>query len=167
VGAADVLAAASLVALTHDTAALLPPALAAAVAALPALCDRHPAVKLVVIDSIAFLARGAPGGTATKRAERALAATAAALAALARDRSLAVVLTNQVTTRVTAGEGARLVPALGVGWAHAPTTRVLLRWRAGARVACLVKSPALPAGRAAYVVTGDGVRGVGRKRDRG
>ena len=139
--------------------------LAASIAALPSLCDRHPAVKLIVVDSIAFLAR-AGAATAGARA-RALAATAASLSSLARDRGIAVVVTNQVTTRVAAdGGGARLVPALGVAWAHAPTVRVLLHWRRGARTATLVKSPSLPAGSAAYVVTEDGVRGVPKKRER-
>jgi len=152
-----------------------PTALDAALASLPALCDRYPTTKLVAIDSIAFHARAAGRGGAPARA-RALAAAAAALASLARERSIAVVVTNQVTTRVGGqggGPGAggndaasRLVPALGPAWAHAPTTRILLHWRAGARFASLVKSPSLPAARAEFCVTADGVRGAPRKRDR-
>lgn len=149
-------------------------ALDAALASLPALCDRYPTTKLVAIDSIAFHARAAGRGGAPARA-RALAAAAARLASLARERDIAVVVTNQVTTRVGGGGGgggaatdaaARLVPALGPAWAHAPTTRVLLHWRAGARVASLVKSPSLPASRAEFTVTADGVRGAPRKRNR-
>ena len=111
--------------------------LSAAVAALPALCDRHPRLALVAIDSIAFvwrasgsgLSSSSPGnattatsttgarGTAapssssssssssasqTASRARALSSIAASLSSLARERGLAVLLTNQVTTRPVA-----------------------------------------------------------------
>jgi RecA/RadA recombinase len=152
----------------------------AAVSSLTGLVDAAavgggPPIKLVVLDSVAFLVRagvvgGSAGGDATSGRAAALSATAAALTALARSRGVAVVLTNQVTTRVTGGEGAsspsspsssRLVPALGAAWAHVPATRVLLHWgRGGKRLATLVKSPSLPGGSAEYRVGLEGVRGV-------
>jgi RAD51-like protein 2 len=170
-----------------------------AAAGLAALVESNPAVKLVVLDSVAFHVRAGVGGGggggdsggsrgAAGRAA-ALAATAAALSTLARSRGIAVVLTNQVTTRLGGGGGgggegggggasgvtpppSRLVPALGPAWAHVPSTRVLLHWGAGGRrLATLVKSPSLPGGCAEYEVTPDGVRGVsgggGGKRARG
>lgn len=114
--------------------------LSAAVAALPALCDRHPRLALVAIDSIAFVWRAsgwsssssggslssfsaanaattatATGATAafsssssssavaqTASRARALSSIAASLSSLARERGLAVLLTNQVTTRPVA-----------------------------------------------------------------
>ena len=80
---------------------------------------------------------------------RALASLAASLSSLARERGLAVLLTNQVTTRpaAPADRGASrhragrhqppaasspppsvLVPALGDSWGHVPTTRLMLSW---------------------------------------
>jgi RAD51-like protein 2 len=149
----------------------------AAVAALPAFCAARPAVRLVVIDSVAFHFRadfadfGARG--------RALAGMAAKLMALAHEARLAVVLMNQVTTKpgtggignVTHGTGSgtsapRLVPALGDAWAHAATSRVVLYWRDGGRRAFLYKSPSLPAAEAEYRVTAEGVRGARRPAKR-
>ena len=153
----------------------------AACSGLAALVEANPAIRLVVLDSVAFHVRAGVGGGgggggggdgASARRTAALSATAAALTSLARSRGIAVVLTNQVTTRIggAAGGGeneggpsstSRLVPALGAAWAHVPATRLLLHFgKGGKRLATLVKSPSLPGGSAEYAVLAEGVRGV-------
>jgi hypothetical protein len=61
---------------------------------------------------------------------------AAQLTAVAADYQIAVVLTNQMTTKVDSvmtpidapSSGGSLIPALGESWAHNCTQRVLLQW---------------------------------------
>lgn len=118
----------------------------------------HPQVKLIVIDSIAFHFRQDFQDMAQRT--RVLAEMAQKLMHLAEKRDLAVVLMNQVTTKVLDNNrGSKLVPALGDSWAHAATSRVILYWEDQTRNAFLYKSPWLPAKTAEYHVTADGVRG--------
>ncbi|KAI8590725.1 RecA bacterial DNA recombination protein [Geranomyces variabilis] len=131
----------------------------------------HPKIKLIVIDSIAFHFRQkfADMGQRT----RLLNSMAQRLRALAENRDVAVVMTNQMTTRIRrAGGGglgiggvgeadsATLVPALGDSWGHACTNRVILSWQDDTRQASLVKSPNLPEATVAYAITADGVRDI-------
>ncbi|PSC75198.1 Sodium hydrogen exchanger 7 [Micractinium conductrix] len=135
----------------------------AAVELMPGFLEAHPAVKLVVIDSVTFHFRQDFADMAART--RQLAAMAQHLMALAGERDVAVVLMNQVTTKLGGdrGEGssaaevaARLVPALGDSWAHAATSRVILHWHEGRRRAFLYKSPTQPACGAEYAITADG-----------
>ena len=127
-------------------------------------------VKLVVIDSIAFHLRQEFGDVGQRT--RILLELAQALQKLASGREIAVVVINQVTTKVyDGGEKSVLAPALGETWAHCPTTRVALTWEMDQRVARLTKSPSLVSGSAPYVVQEEGIRGLdpgalGRKRPR-
>ena len=134
----------------------------AIVDALPAFLDAHPSVRLIVIDSITFHFRQDFADMAART--RQLAQMAQSLMALAGERQLAIVLMNQVTTKVAAGGGStRLVPALGDSWAHAATSRVILYWQGGVRNAFIYKSPSQPAAAAEYGVTADGVRSLKRQ----
>lgn len=72
---------------------------------------------------------------------------------------------NQVTTKVTP-TGTFLAPALGESWAHACTSRLMLSWENGQRLATLIKSPSRRADSKAFQVTAIGVRGIGKKRPR-
>jgi len=107
-------------------------------AALPRLLDKLPRVRLVVVDSVTFPFRhGADdvsGDDAAQASERsrALLGLGQQLTRVANERSIAVVVTNQVTTRVGTDNRARLVPALGDAWGHVAAHRVLLFWRATA-----------------------------------
>ncbi|CAI5938016.1 unnamed protein product [Closterium sp. NIES-64] len=114
-------------------------------------------VKLVVIDSVTFHFRH--GFTDMGLRSRLLASMARELLAIADEHNVAVVLVNQVTTKVE-GEVSRLVPALGESWAHACTNRVILFWSGGQRFAHLFKSPYLRAGTAPFTVTSEGVRSL-------
>lgn len=124
---------------------------------LPSFVTNHPQVKLIVIDSIAFHFRQDFQDMAQRT--RVLAEMAQKLMHLAEEKDLAVVLMNQVTTKVLDNQGSKLVPALGDSWAHAATSRIILFWQEQTRNAFLYKSPWLPAKTAEYHVTADGVRG--------
>jgi RAD51-like protein 2 len=148
----------------------------AVINALPSLLASLPAVRVVVIDSISFHFRYDFGGDNAALRSRVLGSMAQRLAEAACTRDVAVMLINQVTTKVGTGPGpggagpgedqvpqragteSRLVPALGEIWGHACQHRVLLYWKDGARAAHLFKSPSQPAGTALYAVTPDGVR---------
>jgi len=79
------------------------------------------------------------------------------LMAVAERFNLAIVLMNQMTTKVQDNDST-LVPALGESWGHSCTNRVILYWKDGQRYAHLYKSPMMKADTAPYQVTSDGVR---------
>lgn len=137
-------------------------------------------VKLVVIDSVAFHFRQDFRDMALRT--RLLKGMAQQLLRLAAENELAVVLVNQMTTRIGRGsEEAHLIPALGerflictssfwlnfltysfyVGesWGHACTIRIILSWQGSQRCATLYKSPSAPESTVKYSVT---VRGPQR-----
>ncbi len=96
----------------------------------------HPRVRCVVVDSVSAHFRQ----TLTDMAQRSrlLHMMAASFRRMASQHDVAVVLANQMTTRMQrepgqAGEGSVLVPALGDAWGHCPTNRIILLWRAGVR----------------------------------
>ncbi|NXV50502.1 RA51D protein, partial [Uria aalge] len=106
-------------------------------------------LKMVVIDSVSAVIYPLLGG---KQSEglAIMMQLARELKTLAREFSLAVVVTNQVTRDSSTGA---LKPALGRSWSFVPSTRVLLEskeatWEKATtqRVASLVKSPRQPTG---------------------
>lgn len=116
--------------------------------------DPNSRVGLIVIDSIAFHFR-----TASDMAQRTRLLTSMAnqLMNLAVKHDLAVVLTNQVTTR----QGAGIIPALGETWSHNATVRVQLERATDSnmsRRAKLIKSNSREPGVAFYEISPDGVR---------
>ena len=114
-----------------------------------------PRVRLVIIDSIAFHVRHADV-TYSRRLEL-LGKMAQVLSTAAQQHGLAVVLINQMTTRVNDALGtSSLVPALGDSWAHVCNVQVSLQWRDGRRLAVLYKG--LAPGEAEYRVTSEGIR---------
>jgi RAD51-like protein 2 len=153
----------------------------AVVETLPLMLESHPTIKVIIIDSIAFHLRSEYTDMSART--RSLAEMAQKLMALATAKEVAVILMNQVTTKVIKvhnninnnggrdrqqqGAGSscnnlttvtRLVPALGDSWAHAATNRIVLYWKDGTRQAFVYKSPTRPAATAEYTVTQDGVR---------
>jgi RAD51-like protein 2 len=131
----------------------------AVVDALPSFLDAHPSVRVIIVDSVTFHFRQDFADMAART--RQLAQMAQNLMALAGERKLAVVLMNQVTTKIAAaGQGTRLVPALGDSWAHAATSRVILYWKNGVRHSFIYKSPTQAAAAAEYAVTAEGVRSL-------
>ncbi|XP_072738360.1 DNA repair protein RAD51 homolog 4 isoform X10 [Ciconia boyciana] len=116
-------------------------------------------LKIVVIDSVSAVIYPLLGG----RQSEGLAIMmqlARELKTLAREFSLAVVVTNQVTRDSSTGP---LKPALGRSWSFVPSTRVLLEskeatWEKATtqRVASLAKSPRQPTGIQVELDTGNG-----------
>ncbi|NXX76541.1 RA51D protein, partial [Urocolius indicus] len=106
-------------------------------------------LKIVVIDSVSAVIYPLLGG---KQSEglAIMMHLARELKTLAREFSLAVVVTNQVTRESSTGP---LKPALGRSWSFVPSTRLLLETREASgekstkqRVASLAKSPRQPTG---------------------
>jgi len=121
---------------------------------LPMLLDQQPGTKLILIDSVAFHFRHFEDFQSRARL---LNVMSQALTTVARDRAVAVVLINQMTTNYNNGETS-LIAALGESWSHAATNRILLSWEEGFRCASLQKSPYRPFGSVRYTVSQAGIR---------
>ncbi|NXY04491.1 RA51D protein, partial [Pteruthius melanotis] len=106
-------------------------------------------LKMVVLDSVSAVIYPLLGGRQSEGLAL-MMQLSRELKTLAREFSLAVVVTNQVTRDSSTGP---LKPALGRSWSFVPSTRVLLEgkgatWQKGTtqRVASLAKSPRQPTG---------------------
>ncbi|XP_073091445.1 DNA repair protein RAD51 homolog 3-like isoform X2 [Manis javanica] len=104
----------------HDYIELL-----AQVYLLPDFLSEHSKVRLVVVDSIAFPFRHDLDDLSLRT--RLLNGFAQQMISLANNHRLAVVLTNQMTTKIGRNK-ALLVPALGESWGHAATIRLIFHW---------------------------------------
>ncbi|XP_019716318.1 DNA repair protein RAD51 homolog 3 [Hippocampus comes] len=135
----------------HDYVELL-----AEIYLLPDFLSSHPKVRLVVIDSVAFPFRQHFDELRAQRT-RLLNGLAQQLISMATKHDVAVVLSNQMTTRLQGGQS-QLVPALGESWGHAPTLRLLLRWAGSQRQATIFKSPDCEEATVNYQITTDGFR---------
>ncbi|XP_035391204.1 DNA repair protein RAD51 homolog 3 isoform X2 [Electrophorus electricus] len=122
---------------------------------LPNLLQKCAEVKLVVIDSIAFPFRHDFEDFSQRT--RLLNSLAQQLNQLANQQQTAVVLTNQMTTKVSNGQS-KLVPALGESWGHAATEKLILHWEEDKRLASLYKSPRQMEATVQYQITGQGFR---------
>ncbi|OXB57648.1 hypothetical protein ASZ78_007043 [Callipepla squamata] len=106
-------------------------------------------LKAVLIDSVSAVLSPLLGGRQSEGVAI-MMQLARELKALAKEFSVAVVVTNQVTKDSSTGA---LKSALGRSWSFVPNTRVLLQGRASPwedstvpRTACLAKSPRQPTG---------------------
>lgn len=124
---------------------------------LPDFLSQHPKVRLVVIDSIAFPFRHSFEDLSLRT--RLLNGLAQQLIQIASQHSVAVVLTNQMTTRIGQNQS-MLVPALGESWGHAATQRLILHWEGKHRFASLYKSPSQRDATVPYQITPHGFRDV-------
>ncbi|KAJ3287005.1 DNA repair protein rad51c [Borealophlyctis nickersoniae] len=116
----------------------------------------HPQVKIIVIDSIAFHFR--QNFTDMGLRTRLLNGMAQQFRKFADENDLAVVLMNQMTTKIlrtnqSDSSSATLVPALGDSWGHACTNRVILFWQNNVRHAVLTKSPNMQERTVQYAIT--------------
>ncbi|XP_072043905.1 DNA repair protein RAD51 homolog 3-like [Amphiura filiformis] len=126
---------------------------------LPDFVTEKNKVHLIVIDSIAFHFRHDFDDMSLRT--RLLNGLAQNLIRIATHQNLAVVLTNQMTTKVGGHNGhSHLVPALGESWGHASTIRLILFWRNSQRYATLYKSPSKQEMTVPYDITLSGVRTV-------
>ncbi|XP_006045430.4 DNA repair protein RAD51 homolog 4 isoform X2 [Bubalus kerabau] len=105
-------------------------------------------LKVVIVDSVAAVVAPLLGGQ-QREGLALMMQLARELKTLARDLSVAVLVTNHMTRDRDSGQ---LKPALGRSWSFVPSTRLLLDNTQGSgslgsrRVACLTKSPRLPTG---------------------
>lgn len=92
-------------------------------------------VRLLVVDSVAFLFRTAEGTAVSKRLE----ALAMRLQAAAAECGASVVIVNHVKSM---REGGAALPAMGEGWQHVCATRLCMAWdERKNRFVEIVKSP--------------------------
>lgn len=114
-------------------------------------------VRCVIVDSITFHFRAADQFADGAGRNRLLSKMASELSDLASSCQLAVVVTNQMTTKAGLG----FVPALGDVWGHHPSTRLVLEVNRfeNKRKAVLVKSSSMPHASASYRLAPEGVRG--------
>ncbi|KAM8797207.1 DNA repair protein RAD51 homolog 3 [Eudromia elegans] len=124
---------------------------------LPDFLSEHSKVRLVVIDGIAFPFRHDFEDLSLRT--RLLNGLAQQLIIMANDHKAAVVLTNQMTTRIGQNHST-LVPALGESWGHAATVRLIFHWDNNQRLATLYKSPSQKESTIPYNVTPHGFRDV-------
>ncbi|XP_028169570.1 DNA repair protein RAD51 homolog 3-like isoform X1 [Ostrinia furnacalis] len=89
---------------------------------MPSVIEDHPQIKLIVIDSITFPFK--EGITPSQRTGL-LFRQMAELQRLAVEKQIAVVVTNEMSTRVGLSTGS-IVGALGDAWAHRCNTRRIL-----------------------------------------
>ncbi|CAG07273.1 unnamed protein product, partial [Tetraodon nigroviridis] len=122
---------------------------------MPGFLSAHPGVRLLVVDSVASPFR--PLLDELSQRTRLLSGLAQQLVAMAASRDMAVVVTNQMTTRVW-GTHSEVVPALGDTWGHAAAIRLRLQWEGPRRLATIVKSPCHRVSAVGYQITSEGFR---------
>ncbi|XP_028308828.1 DNA repair protein RAD51 homolog 3 [Gouania willdenowi] len=125
---------------------------------LPSILAARPKVRLLVMDGMAAPFRPLLDDLSART--RHLGGVALQLAAVATGHDVAVVVTNQMTTRLLGGGRSRLVPALGELWGHALNIRLHLHWEGSQRLATIAKSPAHANVTVQYQISSDGFRDV-------
>ncbi|KAM9350256.1 DNA repair protein RAD51 homolog 3 [Symphorus nematophorus] len=123
---------------------------------LPSFLSAHPRVRLLIIDSVASPFRRIFDELSQRT--RLLNGLAQQLIAMATSHDIAVVTTNQMTTRLRGGGQSQLVPALGESWGHAPSIRLLLHWAGPWRLAAILKSSGHMDATVQYQITSEGFR---------
>jgi RecA/RadA recombinase len=124
--------------------------------------------NIVIIDSIAALARRDFDSSAVRERQSLLSEIATSLKRTAEVFKVAVVATNQVAGCFADGEsylGGSARPALGNTWAHCVNTRLLLEHFGGddvARIVTIAKSPNAPSVGVAFAIGGSGVIATSR-----
>ena len=114
-------------------------------------------IVLIIIDSIASLARAEYGSHTIPERQKLLGRQASTLKSLAESFNIPILVTNQITTQFQDGKQ-KLVAALGPMWAHAVNTRLeLSSGESGSRSLCLSKSSLAPSIRIPYKVTRKGL----------
>ncbi|XP_012503856.1 PREDICTED: DNA repair protein RAD51 homolog 3 [Propithecus coquereli] len=112
-------------------------------------------VRLVIVDGIAFPFRHDLDDLSLRT--RLLNGLAQQMISLANNYKLAVILTNQMTTKIDKNQ-ALLVPALGESWGHAATIRLIFHWDRKQRLATLYKSPSQKESTVLFQITPQGFR---------
>ncbi|OZJ03309.1 hypothetical protein BZG36_02280 [Bifiguratus adelaidae] len=127
--------------------------LLALVKSLDQQLEDHNNVRLVVIDSIAFLMRMNLEDAGLRA--RLLTTIGQTLLRLARAHRLTVLLLNHINSKMASDD---FLPALGDSWGHIVPNRLLLYEDKGRRYARLYKSSNLPDKTVPFRITSQGVR---------
>uniref|UniRef100_G3SSA5 DNA repair protein RAD51 homolog 3 n=2 Tax=Loxodonta africana TaxID=9785 RepID=G3SSA5_LOXAF len=123
---------------------------------LPDFLSEHSKVRLVIVDGIAFPFRHDLDDLSLRT--RLLNGLAQQMISLANNHRLAVILTNQMTTKIDKNQ-ASLIPALGESWGHAATIRIIFHWdQKQSRLATLCKSPSQKESTVLFQITPQGFR---------
>ncbi|KAL0601679.1 DNA repair protein RAD51-like protein 3 [Plecturocebus cupreus] len=122
---------------------------------LPDFLSEHSEVRLVIVDGIAFPFRHDLDDLSL--CTRLLNGLAQQMISLANNHRLAVILTNQMTTKIDKNQ-ALLIPALGESWGHAATIRLIFHWDRKQRLATLYKSPSQKESTVLFQITPQGFR---------
>uniref|UniRef100_H0WQZ3 DNA repair protein RAD51 homolog 3 n=1 Tax=Otolemur garnettii TaxID=30611 RepID=H0WQZ3_OTOGA len=122
---------------------------------LPTFPQENHSVRLVIVDGIAFPFRHDIDDLSLRT--RLLNGLAQQMISLANSYKLAVILTNQMTTKIDKNQ-AFLVPALGESWGHAATIRLIFHWDQKQRLATLHKSPSQKESTVLFQITPQGFR---------
>uniref|UniRef100_A0A8I3WHC7 DNA repair protein RAD51 homolog 3 n=1 Tax=Callithrix jacchus TaxID=9483 RepID=A0A8I3WHC7_CALJA len=122
---------------------------------LPDFLSEHSQVRLVIVDGIAFPFRHDLDDLSLRT--RLLNGLAQQMISLANNHRLAVILTNQMTTKIDKNQ-ALLIPALGESWGHAATIRLIFHWDLKQRLATLYKSPSQKESTVLFQITPQGFR---------
>ncbi|VVD03686.1 unnamed protein product [Leptidea sinapis] len=126
---------------------------------LPKFIEERPNVRIIAIDSIIDPFKE---GITLQRRTGLLFRLMADLQRIAVSRQIAIVLMNQMSTRIGLSTGA-VVGALGDGWAHRCNIRLLLsapRNVDAERVAALLKSNSSPETVGRFRICQDGIRDI-------
>lgn len=123
---------------------------------LPDFLKENGKIKVIILDSIAFHFRHDFQDMALRT--RLLHGLVQSFMKMACDHTLAVVIMNQMTTKISEDEHSKLVPALGTSWGHACTIRIILQTIGGKRYAHLLKSPSMQESTVQFDITKDGIR---------
>eukprot|EP01080_Neovahlkampfia_damariscottae_P006988 gene6988-11154_t len=125
---------------------------------------QNPDIKLIVFDSVAFHFR--MGFENYSKRSNLLQGFARNLSAIASEFDIAVVIMNQVTTKIEKDKS-EFIPALGGSWTHTCTHRVFLFHENKTRKAKLYKSNSNKESVIEYEINYDGVRSINpNKRNR-
>ncbi|CAH2095379.1 unnamed protein product [Euphydryas editha] len=126
---------------------------------LPNFLSDKPHIKLIIIDSIAFPFKE---GISLKQRTGLLFRLMADLQKIALNKQIAVVLTNEMTTRIGLSTGA-IVGSLGDTWSHRCNMRLLLTAPEplkNLRLAVILKSNVTAERVAKFQITSDGIRDI-------
>ena len=131
------------------------------ISVLPSFLSANQKIKLIILDSVTAHFRHDFQDYAQR--SRLLQGMAAKLREIASNFNVAIVMTNQVTTRFTSVQGVRktsIGPALGDTWAQVCGTRVMLYWQQSKRFAHLSKSQFAVSEEVEYAISEEGLRSV-------
>ncbi|KAN0041361.1 hypothetical protein ACTFIV_003900 [Dictyostelium citrinum] len=127
---------------------------------LPLFLEKNKDVKLIVVDSITYPFRCDFKDMGLRT--RSLLSLAQNLMNIATRYNLAVVVMNQVTTKISPNQKESiLVPYLGESWTHICTYRMVLFWKQKQRFCHLYKSPSFKSCFTPFDIVEYGIRDIG------